>query len=175
MWYEPSTSRTRTPCTRSAGQLSLHHRLLDALVDGRAEALRDDAADDLVDELVAGAALDRLQHDVRVAELPAAAGLLLVATVAARLLADRLEVRDARRVEVDLDAEAALEPVDRDLDVHLGHPRHELLAGLRVAAELERRILLAEAPERRRDLLLVAFRLRGDREAHHGLGEIQAR
>ena len=76
-----------------AGELALGHRLLDALVDRRAEALRDDAADDLVHELVAGVAFDRLEHDVRVAELPAAAGLLLVAAVAARLLADRLEIR----------------------------------------------------------------------------------
>ena len=128
---------------RRAGELAVHHRLLDPLVDRRPEALRDDAADDLVDELVAGVALDRLEHDVAVAELPAPAGLLLVAALGARLLADRLEVGHARRVEVDLDAEAALQPVDRDLDVHLRHARDELLAGLRVAAELERRVLLA--------------------------------
>ena len=36
---------------------------------------------------------------------------------------------------------------DRDLDVHLAHPGEELLAGLRVAAELERRVLLVQAPQ----------------------------
>ena len=66
-----------------AGELAVVHRLLDALVDGRPEALRDDAADDLVDELVADVAVDRLEHDRAVAELAAAAGLLLVAGVRA--------------------------------------------------------------------------------------------
>ena len=40
---------------RRAGELAVLHRLLDALVDRRPEALRDHAADDLVDELVADA------------------------------------------------------------------------------------------------------------------------
>ena len=103
----------------------MRHRLLDALVDGGPEALRDDAADDLVDELVALVAGERLEHDLAVAELAAAARLLLVAALGARLLADRLEVRDARLVQVDLDAEAPPEPVDRHLDVHLARARRE--------------------------------------------------
>ena len=149
VWYEPSTSRTRTPCTGAPASSPCCIASWMPLSTAGPEALRDDAADDLVHELVAGVALERLEDDVAVAELAAAAGLLLVAAVAARLLADRLEVRDARLVEVDLDAEAALEPVDGDLDVHLGHAREELLAGLRVAAQLERRVLLAQPAERR--------------------------
>ena len=43
--------------------------------------------------------------------------------------------------------------------------------GLLIAAEAKRRILLREAPDRGRDLLLVALRLRRDREAHDRLGE----
>ena len=125
------------------------HRLLDALVDGGPEALRDDAADDLVDELVALVPVERLEHDLAVAELAAAAGLLLVAALRARLLADRLEVRDARLVQLDVDAEAPLEPLDRDLDVHLREAGEQLLAGLLVAAEVERRVLLGEAAQRR--------------------------
>ena len=46
---------------RRAGELAVQHRLLDALVDRGAEALRDDAADDLVDELVALMAVERLE------------------------------------------------------------------------------------------------------------------
>ncbi len=149
------------------------HRLLDPLVHRRPEALRDHAADDLVHELVARVAVERLEPDLAVAELAAPAGLLLVAAVTPRLLADRLEVRHARRVEVDLDAEAPLEPVDRDLDVHLREAGEQLLAGLRVAAHLQRRVLLVQAPERGCHLLLVALRLRRDREAHHGLGEVE--
>ena len=141
-----------------AGELAVVHRLLDPLVDGRPEALRDDAADDLVDELVADVAVDRLEHDRAVAELAAAAGLLLVAGVRARLLADRLQVRHARRVQLDVDAEAALGAVERDLDVHLAHPGEDLLPGLLVAVQAERRVLLGEPADRRRDLLLLALR-----------------
>ena len=64
---------------RSARQLAVEHRLLDPLVDRRAKALRDDAADDLVLELVALVAGARLDDDLAVAELAAAARLLLVA------------------------------------------------------------------------------------------------
>ena len=113
--------------------------------------------------------------DVAVAELAAAARLLLVAAVGARLAADRLAVRDARRMQLDVDAEAPLRALERDLDVHLAHPGEDLLPGLLVAAETQRRILLREAANRRRDLLLVALRLRRDREAHDRLGEPEVR
>ena len=107
---------------RRAGELAVHHRLLDSLVDRGTEALRDDAADDLVDELVALVARERLEHDVAVAELASSAGLLLVAALGLGLAADRLEVGHPRLVELDVDAEAPLQPVDGDLDVHLAHP-----------------------------------------------------
>src|SRR5207237_599898 len=109
-----------------ARELAVLHRLLHALVDRGPEALRDDAAHDLVDELVALVALERLDHDGAVAELSAAAGLLLVAVPRARLLADRLKVGDARLVQLDLDAEAPLQPLDGDLDVDLAHAREEV-------------------------------------------------
>ena len=82
LWYEPSTSVDPDADHREARQLALEHRLLHALVDGAAEALRDHAADDLVAELVALVAGQRLDLDVAVAELAAAAGLLLVPAVA---------------------------------------------------------------------------------------------
>ena len=100
------------------------------------------------DELEALAVLARLDLDVAVAELAAAAGLLLVAAVRLGGLADRLEVRDPRRVQLDLGAEAALHPVDDHLDVDLRQPGDDLLAGLRVAVDVERRVLLGEAPDR---------------------------
>src|SRR5581483_7081468 len=143
-----------------ARELAVRHRLLDALVHCWPEALRDDAADDLVDELVADVALERLDHDPRVAELAAAPRLLLVAPLGARLRLDRLDVGHTRLVQLDLDAEPVLQPADRDLDVHLAHPRQQLLARLWIAPELERRILLVQAAERLRDLVLVSLRLR---------------
>ena len=156
-----------------ARELAVRHRLLDPLVDRRPEALRDDAADDLVHELVADVALHRLEHDVAVAELAAPARLLLVAGVCPRFRADRLEVRHARRVQLDVHPEAALDAFERDLDVHLAHAREDLLAGLLVAAEPEGRIFLGEPADRARHLLLVALRLRRHGEAHHRLGEAE--
>jgi hypothetical protein len=79
---------------------------------------------------------------VRVAELAAAAGLLLVTAVGARLLADRLQVGDAWLMEVDLGAETALDPLDCDLDVDLAQPREQLLTRLGVATDDQGRVLL---------------------------------
>ena len=57
MWYEPSTSRTRTPWTGAPARSPCAIASWIALVHRRPEALRDDAADDLVHELVADVAL----------------------------------------------------------------------------------------------------------------------
>ena len=54
-------------------------------------------------------------------------------------------------------------------------PGEQLLAGLRVAPEPQRRVLLAEPAKRLRDLVLVALRLRRHGEAHHRLGEAERR
>src|SRR5204863_7599186 len=104
-------------------------------------------------ELLAGPRRNGLDHDLAGAELAASAGLLLVAVPGPRLLADRLQVGDARLVQVDLDAEAPAQPLDRDLDVDLAHPGKKLLAGLLVTAEHERRVLLRKPAQRRPDLL----------------------
>ena len=104
-----------------------------------------DAALDPVDELEADAVLGRLDLDLAVGELAAAAGLLLVAGVRLGRAADRLPVGNARRVQLDLGAEAALHPLDDHLDVDLGQAGDDLLAGLRVAVDVERRVLLGRA------------------------------
>ena len=76
-------------------------------------------------------------------------------------------------MQLDVDAEPPLGALERDLDVHLAHAGEDLLAGLLVAAQPQRRILLGEPADRRRHLLLVALRLRRDREAHHRLWEAE--
>ena len=104
---------------RVAGQEAAQPRVLDALLDGRDELPRDRAAEDVVDELEVAAARQRLEPDLAVAELAVAAGLLLVAAVRLGRRGDRLAVGNARQLEVDLDAEAALQLRDRHLDVRL--------------------------------------------------------
>ena len=94
VWNEPSYSVALKSITGIAGDRALLGDVADALLDAREELARHDAADDLVGELHAalGVGLD-LQPDV--AELAAAAGLLLVPALDLGLAADRLAVRDA--------------------------------------------------------------------------------
>ena len=72
-------------------------------------------------------------------------------------------------MELDLGPEPALHPVDDHLDVNLCQPRDDLLARLRVAVDVERRVLLLEAADRRGGLLLVALGL-GHANAITGAG-----
>ena len=63
---------------RAAGQFAFLHGLDDTLFDRRDETARNDAADDLVDELETLAAGQRFDLEPAVAVLAAAAGLFLV-------------------------------------------------------------------------------------------------
>ena len=82
-------------------------------------------AEDVVDELEVGSAGQRLDLYLAVAELPVAARLLLVAPVSLGRALDRLAIRDARRFQVDVDAEAAFQLGDGDLDVELALSRQQ--------------------------------------------------
>ena len=66
---------------RIAGEITARRRLHDALFDRGYELARNGAAEDLVGELEAAAARQRLHPDLAVAELAVAAALLLVASV----------------------------------------------------------------------------------------------
>src|SRR5690606_16677875 len=73
---------------RVPGEVASTARFLDALLDRRAEALRNSTAEDFVEELEIAAARQRLDADLAVGELAPTTGLLLVATVAIRGLLD---------------------------------------------------------------------------------------
>src|SRR6185437_12291920 len=103
--------------------------LLDALFDRGDEVARDGAAEDLVDELEASAAFERLHADLAVAELAVAAGLLLVPSLHVGPAQDGLPVGHARSAQLDLDVVALLEPGDGDLDVLLAGAAQQELAG----------------------------------------------
>src|SRR5436189_261632 len=75
-------------------------------------------------------------------------------------LANGFEVRNARRLQVDLDVEALLEATEHDLDVDLRQAGDDLLAGLVVAVEVDRRVLLLQRAQAIGDLVLVALGLR---------------
>ena len=91
---------------RVAGHHPFLHRLAHPLLHCGNEGGRDHAPLDLVHELESGLGRQRLDFDVRIAELSPPAGLLLVTTVGVGRLADRLLVGHTRRLERDLGAEA---------------------------------------------------------------------
>jgi hypothetical protein len=94
---------------RVARQPAALRRFADPLLDGGPEVLRDRAAEDLVGELEAGAAGQRLELDPAIAELAAPAGLLLVRPLrGADLLLDRFEVGNLGLLEDRFDAELLL-------------------------------------------------------------------
>src|SRR5205823_5592858 len=66
-----------------------------------------------------------------------------------------LAVGDLGTAHVGLDVELAPHAVDEDLEVQLAHAGDLGLPGLLVGLNLEGRVLLGEAPERDRHLLLI--------------------
>src|SRR5688572_20544037 len=117
------------------------HRLLDALLDRGDEAARAHVSLDRVDEREPPPEAKRLYLDVAICELAASAGLLLVARARPGPRLDRLPVGDVRLVELHLGSEALLDSADDHLDVNLGDPGQNLLAGLVVAVEVDGWIL----------------------------------
>src|ERR687897_2015793 len=129
-----------------AGDVSPRHRLDDALLHGGDELARDGAADYGVLELEARAAGQRGELYSRVAELAAAAGLLFVAALGLGRARDRLHKRHLRRPRLDLDPVAVLDALQREFDVHLGEAGEDVFAGSLRALQVERGVLVDDAP-----------------------------
>src|ERR1700759_2610889 len=156
---------------REAGAGAVVHRVLDALLHGGDELGGDRSTTALVDEVKA-LARSRLDIDVDDAVLARATGLAHEAAL--HLLggaADCLAVGDLGPADVGLDLELALHAVPADLEMQLAHAGDLGLAGLLVGGDLERRVLLGQAAERQRHLLLVGLRLGLHRHLDHRVGE----
>src|SRR5215213_2377882 len=104
---------------RIARDSAVRGRLDDALLDGRAEILRDSAAENLVFKLEASAARQGLEDDFAISELAAPASLFLVASLNFGALRDRLFVWNFRWMKRDLYAVAFPELVNHRLNVKL--------------------------------------------------------
>jgi hypothetical protein len=123
------------------------------------------AADDLVEEHDARAALAGLEGQVADAELAAPAGLLLQLPLdVLRAALDRLQVRDLGRLQLDLHVVQPRDLLERHLDVELPQTREQELAGALVALQRQAVVLLDEAMQRLEDLVLLALVLGLDRE-----------
>ena len=104
---------------------------------------------------------------VDLAELAAAAGLLLVPMVGLGLAEDRLEVGDLRHVGVHLQLVPVLEPLLDDVQVQVAHPRDHQLVRLGIAADREGRVLVGDLGQADRDLGLVVAGLGLDGAGDH--------
>src|SRR3989475_11499740 len=156
---------------RVAGQDPLLHTVADAFLHRRDVVVRHGAAEDLVHELEAAPARQGLAAEPDVAVLAAPARLLLVLALPLGAPLDRLLVRDARRQQVHVHVVLALHALDDHLDVEAAHARDEELLRLGFVMVVDRRVLLGDARQRVRDLVLVASRLGLDRERDGRLGE----
>src|SRR5215204_6315383 len=157
---------------RHLGRVDVVVRTVDQLnLDIDHGVARDDAADDLVVELVACLVVV-LGVDDRVAVLAPATRLPHEPALdALHALADGLAVSDLRTSDVRVNPELAQEPVDDDLQVQLAHAGDDGLPGLLVAANGERGVLFGEPLERHGELFLVGLRLGLDGLPDNGLGE----
>src|SRR6185295_14188747 len=89
-----------------------------ALLDRADIVARYRTADDLFVKFKPHAARHRLDLQHNVAELAVAAGLLLVPAALGDRFADRLQIADRGRLRLDVDAEAILEALERDAQMH---------------------------------------------------------
>ena len=158
---------------RRAGEDALFQRFLEALVAGRDVFPGDDAADDLIDELVL-TLFERLDETGHASVLAGTTGLFLVDVVELGPLGNGLAVGHLRRADFDLGLVLAFHPLDVHFEMQLAHAGDDGLVRLVVDEGLEGGVLLGEPVERlgHVDLRLVVHRLDGqadDRCGHvHG-------
>ena len=150
-----------------AGDDALVHLFADALFAGGNELIGNRSALDGVDEAEALAALAGANAEVHLAELTAAAGLLLVPMVCFGLAGDRLEIGDLRHVRVHLELVAVLQALLDHVQVQVAHAGDHQLVSLRVAANRKRRVFVGDLGEAGRDLRFVVARLGLHGAGHH--------
>ena len=92
-----------------------------------------------------------------VAELAAAAGLLLVTAVSLYLLLDLLPVGDLRRIQHGVHAEAALQLGDQHVQLLIAGAGDDLLLGLGVVGQGEGGIFLVQTVQAGADLVFGAM------------------
>ena len=146
-------SATLTSTSGKPARTPRSHDLADALLDGRNELLGDDAADDLVREHEALAALVGLDAQLTWPYCPWPPVCLMCLYSSTTGLRDGLAVGDLGLADVGLDLELALHAVDDDLEVQLAHAADDGLAGLFVGVHAEGRILDGELVQRQAQLV----------------------
>ncbi len=160
---------------RVAGDGAAAHDFAHALFHGGDQLAGDHAALDLVDELEAAAARQRLDAQEHLAELAGAAGLLPVAVVALGGGADGLAVGDARRPRGHFNAVAVPEPVQVDAQVQVRQAADDGFVGFLLVLDVEAGVLLGQLVQGVGELLLLAAAGGLDRQAEHRPREVDRR
>ena len=164
---------------RIAGNDTVLHGLLDALVHGGDERARDAAAHDLVHKLVAVTRAvgpnERLHTQPAVAVLTGTTGLLLVAALGARRAANGLAIRNTNRHALGGNLGTVLQTVEQHRNLRLAHRGDNRLASLLVAVDAHGRIGLAGLLDKRVELLFVAAILGLNGDAVLRVGELKRR
>ncbi len=115
---------------RITAKHAVEHRFLDSFLHRWNVFARNNAADDLVFDYQALAALARSHIDLDVAVLTAAARLLDQLPDAVRAGRDRFTIRDLRFAGVRIDLEFAEHAVANNFQVQLAHSGDDRLAGI---------------------------------------------
>ena len=118
---------------RKSRQKAALGRIAHALFHRRNPVLGNRAAENIVHELDSRAARQRLHLDAAHAELPVAAGLLLVLAFGVGLAANRLAVGNLGRLERQLHVIALAQLRDHHFDVLLPRAAQQKFLGLRIA------------------------------------------
>src|SRR5690606_37050752 len=160
---------------RIAGNGAAGSRFENAFLDRRAKILRHCSAEDLIDPLESTAAFEWFKDDLTIAELAAAARLLLMSSLNLAARGDRLLVWNLRWMERYLNMKTIIELIHDGFDVKLTRAREDEFFRLRITFEGEARILFKKFMESGCDLLFLRTRLPFDGECDRGLRIVDLR
>src|SRR5690606_30556013 len=141
---------------REARDRAFGQHLPDPFLDGRDVLARNRATDDLVRELEARAARQRLDPEAHLAELTGPAGLLPVAMVPFGAAGHGLAVCDLWRTRRELEPELVRDALEHEPQVQLPHAAQHGLVRLRIVLDEEARVFRGDLVQRIRELLLLA-------------------
>ena len=131
------------------------------------------AAENVVDELDALTAFDRLHLDAADSELAVAAGLLFVFTFGIGFAANRFAIRDFGRLEREVDVVTLVQFGHDDFDVLLSGASEQEFLRLRIAREAKRGVLFENLVNRDADFVFVGARFGLDGESDRRLGNLR--
>ena len=110
----------------------------------------------------------RIQLDLGVPVLAAAAGLANVFAFRLGVLANGLAISHLRLADVGLNLVLAHHAVDDDFQMQLAHAADDGLSAVGIGVNFKRGIFLRQAPQRHAHFFLIGFRLGLNRNRNHG-------